>query len=330
SLQAWLMYRFDALSACSTFLLTLLALYTGVSPGLTGFILVAASGFVDSTHALCKRYGQLQMDFVSVERVVELLHLEQEPPGSIDPPARWPSYNGDIVFEDVTLRYAPHLDPSLTGISFRIPAGSTTALLGRTVKPESGRILIDNIDVSKVNTQALRGRIVIPLSRPLPSHESSPGRLLIHSLLPQTFLAQEPVLFPGSMRQNLDPLDEHANDACDAVLQRIGGTHNWTLDTEIEAGGKNLSQGQRQLVGLARAILRRSAIVILDEATASIDTETAMQIQAILREELKESTVITVAHRLEAVKDADFFVRLEEGKLKACGPAGDGDGSIDR
>ncbi|KAL8644469.1 MAG: hypothetical protein Q9226_007747 [Calogaya cf. arnoldii] len=326
SLQAWLMYRFDALSACSTFLLTLLALYTGVSPGLTAFVLVAASGFVDSTHALCKRYGQLQMDFVSVERVVELLHLEQEPPGPIDPPARWPSYNGDIIFEDVTIRYAPHLDPSLTGISFRIPAGSTTALLGRTVKPEAGRILIDNIDISEVNTQALRSRV--------------------------TFLAQEPVLFPGSMRQNLDPLDEHANDACDAVLRRIGSTHGWTLDTEIEAGGKNLSQGQRQLVGLARAILRRSAIVILDEgsnsfslffeanvwltrmdivqATASIDTETAMQIQAILREELKESTVITIAHRLEAVKDAGFFIRLEEGKLKAWGRAGEGGESMDR
>ncbi|KAL8849605.1 MAG: hypothetical protein Q9221_005433 [Calogaya cf. arnoldii] len=273
---------------------------------------------VDSTHALCKRYGQLQMDFVSVERVVELLHLEQEPPGSIDPPARWPSYNGDIIFEDVTIRYAPHLDPSLTGISFRIPAGSTTALLGRTgsgkstlalsllaiMKPDSGRIMMDDIDISEVNTQALRSRV--------------------------TFLAQEPVLFPGSMRQNLDPLDEHANDACDAVLQRIGSTHGWTLDTEIEAGGKNLSQGQRQLVGLARAILRRSAIVILDEATASIDTETAMQIQAILREELKESTVITIAHRLEAVKDADFFIRLEEGKLKACGPAGESGESMDR
>lgn len=84
------------------------------------------------THALCKRYGQLQMDFVSVERVVELLHLEQEPPGPVDPPAWWPSYNGDIVFEDVTIRYAPHLEPSLSKISFRIPAGSTTALLGRT------------------------------------------------------------------------------------------------------------------------------------------------------------------------------------------------------
>ncbi|KAL8700458.1 MAG: hypothetical protein Q9201_005439 [Fulgogasparrea decipioides] len=315
SLQAWLMYRFDALSACSTFLLTLLALYTGVSPGLTAFVLVAASGFVISTHALCKRYGQLQMDFVSVERIVELLYLEQEPPGTIDPPAWWPSYSGDIVFEDVTIRYAPYLDPSLTGISFRIPARSTTALLGRTVgdsaleverlnlscyylvKPESGRILIDNIDISKVNTQALRNRV--------------------------TFLAQDPVLFPGSMRQNLDPLDEHADDACGAVLQRIGGTYNWTLDTDVEDGGKNLSQGQRQLVGLARAILRRSAIVILDEATASIDMETATQIQRILREELKHSTVITIAHRLEAVTDADFFIRLDEGKVVEQGPAGE-------
>ncbi|KAL8690584.1 MAG: hypothetical protein Q9218_004004 [Villophora microphyllina] len=293
SLQAWLMYRFDALSACSTFLLTLLALYTGISPGLTAFVLVAASGFVLSTHALCKRYGQLQMDFVSVERIVELLHLEQEPPGSVDPPAWWPSYSGDIVFEDVTIRYAPHLDPSLTGISFRIPAGSTTALLGRTVKPESGRILIDNIDISQVNTQALRNRV--------------------------TFLAQDPILFPGSMRQNLDPLDEHTNHECDTVLQRVGSSYNWTLDTNIEDGGKNLSQGQRQLVGLARAILRRSSIVILDEATASIDTETAASIQRILRDELKESTVITIAHRLEAVEGADFFIRLEGGKVVESG-----------
>lgn len=74
------------------------------------------------------------MDFVSVERVVELLHLEQEPPGTVDPPAWWPSFDGDIIFEDVTIRYAPPLDPSLSGISVRIPAGSTTALLGRTGK----------------------------------------------------------------------------------------------------------------------------------------------------------------------------------------------------
>ena len=87
---------------------------------------------MSATHALCEEYGELQMDFVSVERVVELLHLEQEPKGSIQPPASWPSYTGDIVFEDVTLRYAPQLDPSLIDVSLRIPGGSTTALLGRT------------------------------------------------------------------------------------------------------------------------------------------------------------------------------------------------------
>ena len=253
SLQAWLMYRFDAFSAFATLLLTLLAIYTGVSAGLTAFVLIAASQFIMSTHALCRQYGQLQMDFVSVERVVELLHLEQEPAGVVNPPARWPAYSGDINFEDVTVRYAPHLDPSLSSISFCIPGGSTTALLGRTgsgkstlslallatILPESGRILIDGIDISKVDKQALRSRV--------------------------TFLAQDPVLFPGSMRHNLDPLDDYSDDACEVVLNRICGTHDWRLYTEIEAGGHNLSQGQRQLVGLARAVLRRSSIVILDE-----------------------------------------------------------------
>lgn len=264
---------------------------------------------VTATHSLCRQYGALQMDFVSVERVVELLHLEQEPKGDINPPAAWPSYAGDIVFENVTMRYAPHLDPALSNISFRIPAGSTAALLGRTgsgkstlalallatIRPESGRILIDNVDIATVNTQALRNRV--------------------------TFLAQDPVLFPGTMRHNLDPLDEHSSDACSAVLNRVCNKHAWDLETQVDAGGKNFSQGQRQLVGLARAVLRRSSIVILDEATASIDKETAMEIQQILREEMRESTVITIAHRLEAVKDADLFIRLEKGRVAAMGAA---------
>jgi ABC-type multidrug transport system fused ATPase/permease subunit len=251
------------------------------------------------------------MDFVSVERVVELLHLEQEQPGTVSPPAWWPTLTGDIVFEDVTIRYAPHLDPSLSNISLRIKAGSTTALLGRTgsgkstlalallatTLPESGRILIDNVDISTVDTQALRTRI--------------------------TFLAQEPVLFPGTMRQNLDPLNEYSNEACETVLHKICGRHKWTLETHIETGGRNMSQGQRQLVGLARALLRRSSIVIFDEATASIDTKTAVQIQQILREEMKESTVITIAHRLEAVRDADYCIVLGKGRVLEQGRAAD-------
>jgi ABC-type multidrug transport system fused ATPase/permease subunit len=256
SLQSWLSYRFDALSACSTLILTLIAIYTGISPGLTAFVLVAAANFVASTHSLCKAYGKLQMDFVSVERVVELLHLEQERPGSISPPAYWPTMNGDIMFNNVTIRYAPHLDPSLLDLSFSIKAGCSTAIIGRTgsgkstlamallatVLPEKGTITIDNIDISQVDTQALRERV--------------------------TFVAQDPILFPGSMRQNLDPLEEYTDDECKRVLVKIAGRHQWSLETEIEAAGKNLSQGQRQLIGLARTLLRRSAIVILDEVHA--------------------------------------------------------------
>ena len=309
SLQAWLMYRFDALSAVSTFILTALALFTGVSPGLTAFVLQAAARFVNATHELCRTYGRLQMDFVSVERVVELLYLEQEPPGEVQPPAYWPSLKGDIIFEDVTIQYAPHLEPALSNISLTIKGGSTTALIGRTgsgkstlalsllatTLPSSGRILIDGIDIATVDTQALRKRV--------------------------TFLAQEPVLFPGTMRANLDPLDEYSDEECTAVLSKIASRHAWTLNTHIDTGGKNISQGQRQLVGLARALLRRSPIIIMDEATASIDMETALRIQEILREEMSESTVLTIAHRVEAVKDAQYCVVLGKGKLLEEGKA---------
>ncbi|TIA13351.1 P-loop containing nucleoside triphosphate hydrolase protein [Aureobasidium pullulans] len=303
SLQAWLMYRFDILSACSTFILTVLAINSGLSPGLTAFVLASASRFVVAVHALCKQYGQLQLNFVSVERVVELLHLEQEPAGEIDPPAYWPSYDSDVVFEKVTIRYAPHLDPALSDVSFTLKGGSNTAVIGRTgsgkstlalsllatMTPESGRILIGGIDIAKVNKQALRNRI--------------------------TFLAQDPVLFPGSLRHNLDPTEQHADDECETVIARVCGSYNWTLQTQIDTGGKNLSQGQRQLVGLARAVLRRSAIVIMDEATASIDKDTAWEIQRVLREEMKQSTVITIAHRPSAVRGANYCLALGDSKI---------------
>jgi ABC-type multidrug transport system fused ATPase/permease subunit len=195
------MFRYDALSALSTFLLTLLALVTGVSPGLTAFLLNSAQKFVNATHWGCKAYGQLQMDFVSVERVVELLHVEQESEGKIHPPAWWPSMGGDLVFKNVTIKYAPHLDPALAGVSFTIKGGSKTAVIGRTgsgkstlaltllatILPSEGNIVVDNVDLADVDKQILRTRI--------------------------TFLAQDPVLFPGTMRMNLDPLEEHSDDA---------------------------------------------------------------------------------------------------------------------
>lgn len=340
SLQAWLTYRFDALSAFSSYGLTLLALYEDLTPGLTAFMLTSASNFVLFTHSLCKQYGKLQMDFVSVERVVELLHLDEEPVGTVIPPAAWPSTDADIVLDNVTVRYAPHLEPSLENVSLRIPARATCAIVGRTgsgkstlalallrtVRPEAeaeggggGSITVGGVDLADVDVHAWRQRI--------------------------TFVAQDPVLFPGTMRDNLDPVRAHGDDECAAVLARVlnehgsnssssgGGDDNnadnsnsnnnnnqqWTLDSRVEAGGKNLSQGQRQLVGLGRAILRRSPIIILDEATASIDKETSTAIQEVLREELRDSTVITIAHRVEAVKGADFAVVLDKGRVVRAG-----------
>lgn len=307
SLQSWLMYRFEVLSGLSTFCLTALAVYTDLSPGLSAFVLIAANNFVTSTHALCKQYGRLQMNFVSVERVDELRHIETEPAGAVTPPASWPRFGSEVVFEDVTIRYAPHLDPSLQDVNLKIPGGTTTAIIGRTgsgkstlalsllgvIVPERGRILIDGIDIATVNRQALRTRV--------------------------TFVAQDPILFPGTIRRNLDPVNEYTDEECAEILQRLCHRHGWTLDTHVEAGGRNLSQGQRQLLGLARAVLRRSPIVILDEATASIDQETAMEIQRIIREELQYSTVLTIAHRLEAIREAGYYVVLERGKVARTG-----------
>ncbi|KZL63085.1 abc transporter [Colletotrichum incanum] len=307
SLQAWLMYRFDALSAISTFALTLLALYKGLSPGLTAFVLTTASAFVEATHNLCKQYGTLQMDFVSVERVIELLDISEEPRGEITPPASWPHHSDDVTFENVTLKYAPHLDPSVSEASFTIPGGSTCAVLGRTgsgkstlalallatIHPSEGAIRIGNYKLSDVDVHVWRQRV--------------------------SFVAQDPVLFPGTLRDNLDPLHQYTDTECVVVLHRVLGP-GWDLYSHVEGGGKNLSQGQRQLIGIGRAVLRRSPIVVLDEATASIDKETAARVQEVLRNELTTSTVITIAHRLEAVQDANYFIRLDKGKVVEHGP----------
>jgi ABC-type multidrug transport system fused ATPase/permease subunit len=315
SLQFWMMWRFSNLSAASEFILTILALWTDLTPGLTAFTLIAASNFVSTTHTLCRRYGELQMDFISVERIEELTKIDQEPTGTLKPPASWPKYDAEVVFENVSIRYAEHQEPAIKELNLTIPGGSTTVIVGRTgsgkstlaasilgiVRPETGRILIDGIDVNVVDVNELRRRI--------------------------TFVAQDPILFQGTIRHNLDPVNDFTDEECRAVLERVcarqvfpeEGTTGWTLETPVEAAGRNLSQGQRQLIGVTRAVLRRSSVVILDEATASVDVASAEEVMKVLREELAGSTVITVAHRVEAVRGAGYEVVLERGKLVRSG-----------
>ena len=189
----------------------------------------------------------------------------------------------------------------MTDITLQIPGGSITAIIGRTgsgkstlaaallnvVRAETGVIRIDNVPLTDIDVNVLRSRL--------------------------TFIPQDPVLFDGTIHNNLDPIGEYTESDCAAVLSRIAASAGqyWNLDDRVESGGRNFSQGQRQLLGITRAVLRRSSIIILDEATASIDVETSLKLQEIIRAEMGEATVVTIAHRVEAVKGADYVMRQE-------------------
>lgn len=275
------------------------------------------------------------VDLNAVERVTELLNIPQEPPMVVEgkrPPAFWPSSEGGISVEDLVITYAPSLPPVIKGVSFNIKKREKVGLVGRTgsgkstlalsllrfTDPTSGKILIDGIDITSIGLRDLRGRL--------------------------TLIAQESVLFSGTIRSNLDPFNEHTDQECMDALARVrmisapvpppsnrgsrepsrasspqpgqtstlsaiveahghlapavtdsssiasgssttkvdtaNGRIGVTLETLVSAGGHNFSAGQRQLIAMARALLKRSSIIIMDEATASVDMETDAKVNS--------------------------------------------------
>ncbi|KOS22220.1 ATP-dependent bile acid permease [Escovopsis weberi] len=310
----WLDSRLGAAASAARAALIVLMVAAATPAAAVGFVLTQTTIAMAAVQQLCERFAQLQLDAVSLERVDALGRIPEEPAARNDPslsadlPPDWPRPGDDILFERLSFRYAAALPAVLDDVSLRIPGGSTCAVLGRTGsgkstianalllthRPSAGRISIGPVDLRAVDPAALRNRI--------------------------TFIQQDPTLFPGSLRDNIDPEARFPDAACASALARVLGP-GFPLDFPVHAEGKNLSQGQRQLVGIARAVLRRSGLVILDEATASIDRATAATVQRILREELASSTVVTIAHRLEAVEDADWCLRLDAGRVVECGPA---------
>ncbi|KAJ7459957.1 hypothetical protein FB451DRAFT_1272196 [Mycena latifolia] len=333
----WLMLNFDFLGSISVFTTACFAIaFLDDDAGLAGLAITSALNFSQGVFLTLRFWTALELDLNCVERIVEYFDIPQEPPAIVEsyrPPAYWPSSSRSdalIEVEDVVVKYAPELPPVLRGVSFSLKAGERVGLVGRTgsgkstlattllrfVDPSSGRIIIDGIDISKIGLHDLRSRI--------------------------TFISQDVALFSGTLRDNLDPFGEYEDSVCMNVLYRVhlisqspNGSQNITpyntrppsitydddakmvisLDTQVSAGGTNFSLGQRQLIALARALLRRSTIVILDEATSSVDFETDAKIQATIREEFTGSLLITIAHRLRTIMDYDRLIVLDQGKV---------------
>ncbi|QRW00045.1 ABC transporter transmembrane region [Ceratobasidium sp. AG-Ba] len=302
-LNRWVSVRMEAMGgAFAAGLATYLVfIRTGTDASDTGFSLSMAVSFSSSIYFWVRCLNEFEVQGNSLERIQEYTTIEQEPatvPEKV-PPAYWPS-SGNLVAENLVARYSLGGPAVLHGLSFEIKSGERVGVVGRTgsgkssltlsllrMIPIEGNIYYDGIPTHAINLDALRSSI--------------------------TIIPQHPELISGTVRQNLDPFDEHDDAVLYAALQSAGlgvlqteGDEGYIgLDTGVSAAGGNFSLGQRQIIALARAIVRRSKVLILDEATAAIDYKTDTAIQHSLRTELQDITLIIVAHRLQTICDAD-------------------------